>query len=115
MGCSSRLAGAWSLPVVIDAVSCTHGLLDDIRTHIDRERQERFNKIQLFDAIAWVHQLLPSLHIERKLASVVEHVGRTETRQRALDHGAIGFLYKPFDAADLLGAIQPALKSLRRI
>ena len=52
MGCSSRLAGAWSLPVVIDASSCTHGLLDDIRTHIDRERQERFNKIQLFDAIA---------------------------------------------------------------
>jgi hypothetical protein len=26
MGCSSRLAGTWSLPVVIDAVSCTHGL-----------------------------------------------------------------------------------------
>jgi len=32
-----------------------------------------------------------------------------EIRQRALDEGAIGFLYKPFDAADLLGAIQPAL------
>jgi FixJ family two-component response regulator len=32
-----------------------------------------------------------------------------ETRQRALDEGAAGFLYKPFDAADLLGAIQPAL------
>jgi hypothetical protein len=55
---------------VIDAVSCTHGLLDD---HIDRERQERFNKIQLFDAIAWVHQLLPSLHIKRKLASAAVH------------------------------------------
>ncbi len=32
-----------------------------------------------------------------------------ETRQRALGEGAIGFLYKPFDAADLLGAIQAAL------
>jgi FixJ family two-component response regulator len=32
-----------------------------------------------------------------------------EIRQRALAQGAIGFLYKPFDAADLLGAIQPAL------
>jgi D-lactate dehydrogenase len=61
------------LPVVIDAVSCTHGLLDDVRTHIDRERQERFNKIQLFDAIAWVHQLLPRLHIKRKLASAAVH------------------------------------------
>jgi FixJ family two-component response regulator len=32
-----------------------------------------------------------------------------EIRQRALAQGAIGFLYKPFDAADLLGVIQPAL------
>jgi FixJ family two-component response regulator len=32
-----------------------------------------------------------------------------EIRQRALDQGAVGFLYKPFDAADLLGAIQPAV------
>jgi D-lactate dehydrogenase len=54
---------AGTLPIVIDAVSCTHGLLDDVRTHIDAERQERFNKIQLVDAIAWAHQLLPSLHI----------------------------------------------------
>jgi FixJ family two-component response regulator len=32
-----------------------------------------------------------------------------EIRKRALDQGAIGFLYKPFDAADLLGAMQPAM------
>ena len=64
---------AGALPVVIDAVSCTHGLLDDVRTHIDRERQERFTKIQIVDAIAWVHQLLPSLHIKRKLASAAVH------------------------------------------
>ena len=32
-----------------------------------------------------------------------------ETRQRALSQGAAGFLYKPFDAADLLGAIEFAL------
>ncbi len=32
-----------------------------------------------------------------------------ELRQRALDQGAAGFLYKPFDAADLLRTIQPAL------
>jgi len=61
------------LPIVIDAVSCTHGLLDDVRTHIDRDRQERFNKMQLVDAIAWVHKLLPSLYIKRKLANAVVH------------------------------------------
>jgi D-lactate dehydrogenase len=62
-----------TLPIVIDAVSCTHGLLDDVRTHVDPERQERFDKIQIVDAIAWAHQLLPSVHIGRKLASAAVH------------------------------------------
>jgi FixJ family two-component response regulator len=34
-----------------------------------------------------------------------------EIRQRALSQGAAGFLHKPFDAADLLGAIELALKA----
>jgi FixJ family two-component response regulator len=33
------------------------------------------------------------------------------TRKRALDGGAVRFLYKPFDAAELLGAIQAALSN----
>jgi FixJ family two-component response regulator len=32
-----------------------------------------------------------------------------ETRQKALDEGAVTFLYKPFNAADLVAAIQAAL------
>jgi FixJ family two-component response regulator len=36
-----------------------------------------------------------------------------ETRQRALDGGAVEFLYKPFDAAELLEAIQTALNNSR--
>lgn len=32
-----------------------------------------------------------------------------ETRQSALDDGAVGFLYKPFDAGELLEAIRVAL------
>jgi FixJ family two-component response regulator len=34
-----------------------------------------------------------------------------KTRKRALDDGASIFLYKPFDAGELLGAIQAALSS----
>src|ERR1700693_6261021 len=64
---------AGTLPIVIDAVSCTHGLLDDVRTPIDRARQERFTKIQIVDAIAWTHKLLANLHIQRKLASAAVH------------------------------------------
>jgi D-lactate dehydrogenase len=64
---------AGALPIVIDAVSCTHGLLDDVRNHLDPERAKRFNTIQLIDAIAWAHQLLPNLRIARKLASAAVH------------------------------------------
>jgi FixJ family two-component response regulator len=39
--------------------------------------------------------------------------GDDETRRRALNGGAIAFLSKPFDAAELLGAIQTALSSSR--
>jgi FixJ family two-component response regulator len=34
-----------------------------------------------------------------------------ETRQRALNEGAVRFLYKPFDAAELLGVIQGVLSN----
>jgi FixJ family two-component response regulator len=33
-----------------------------------------------------------------------------ETRRRAMSQGAAAFLYKPFDAVDLLGAIERALR-----
>jgi FixJ family two-component response regulator len=36
-----------------------------------------------------------------------------EIRQKALDNGAIDFLFKPFNAADLLEAIQAALAKAR--
>jgi FixJ family two-component response regulator len=35
-----------------------------------------------------------------------------DIRRRALDGGAVDFLYKPFDAADLLGAIDRALNEV---
>jgi FixJ family two-component response regulator len=36
-----------------------------------------------------------------------------EIRERALSQGAAGFLCKPFDAADLLGAIELAVSAAR--
>ena len=38
-----------------------------------------------------------------------------ETRLRALDGGAVAFLYKPFDAAELLGAMQAAVNNSREV
>jgi FixJ family two-component response regulator len=37
------------------------------------------------------------------------------TRRRALDGGAVAFLYKPFDAAELLGTIKTALNNPREV
>jgi FixJ family two-component response regulator len=39
---------------------------------------------------------------------------RDEIRQQALDEGAVDFLYKPFNAAELLEAIQAALAKARQ-
>jgi D-lactate dehydrogenase len=64
---------AATLPIVIDAVSCTHGLLEDVRDHLEPERQARFDKMRVIDAIEWAHELLPSLSIERKLISAAVH------------------------------------------
>jgi FixJ family two-component response regulator len=38
---------------------------------------------------------------------ITAHNRSDEIRQRALDEGAVDFLYKPFDAAELLEVIQP--------
>jgi D-lactate dehydrogenase len=52
------------LPVVVDASSCTHGLLED----------EPPAGVEVLDSIAWVHDhLLERLEISDKLSSVVVH------------------------------------------
>jgi D-lactate dehydrogenase len=61
------------LPIVIDAVSCTHGLIDDVGSHLDDEHRQRFEKVTMHDAIEWVHQLLPSLKVTRKYDSAAVH------------------------------------------
>lgn len=60
--------GRWSdggrLPVVIDASSCAHGLIDDVAA----------DGVQVLDSVAWVHDhLLDRLQITRRLSSVVVH------------------------------------------
>jgi FixJ family two-component response regulator len=37
----------------------------------------------------------------------------TEIRQKALNEGAVGFLYKPFNAAELLEVVQAAMAKAR--
>jgi D-lactate dehydrogenase len=68
---AQRISGAlarWSdggkLPVVIDATSCSHGLISDVAPE----------GVEILDSIAWVHDhLLERLVLARTLRSVVVH------------------------------------------
>ena len=82
------------LPIVVDATSCTHGLLDT-GPLLDDVNRERHRKLEILDSIAWAHdRLLPQLEISRKVDSAVVHptcstrqlglVGALEQTARAL-------------------------------
>ena len=67
-------SNAGTLPVVIDAVSCTHGLLDDVRTHIDRAatRAVQQDPDRRRDRLGLTNYS-QAFQIKRKLASAAVH------------------------------------------
>ncbi|MDX6660643.1 MAG: D-lactate dehydrogenase, partial [Solirubrobacteraceae bacterium] len=69
-----RWSDGGALPVVIDATSCAHGLLQDIAPHLDEDARERHARVEVLDAIAWAHdRLLPALDVKRRVGSVAVH------------------------------------------
>jgi D-lactate dehydrogenase len=68
-----RWSDAGSLPVVVDAASCTLGLKEDILTQLDGERKEQYQSLKIIDSIVWCHDLLPNLTIYRTLPRVAVH------------------------------------------
>jgi D-lactate dehydrogenase len=65
---------AGRLPIVVDASSCTHGLVRDVAAHLDHEQGERHGQLELLDSIAWAHdRLLPRLQVRRRLGAVAVH------------------------------------------
>ena len=68
-----RWSDGATLPIVVDAASCTLGLLDDVGKHLDPERKARHDQLDIRDSIAWCHDLLPQLTISRKLGRVAVH------------------------------------------
>jgi D-lactate dehydrogenase len=82
-------SGHGQLPVVIDAASCTNGLLDDVKNYLDDEHRARLDQITLLDAIAWCDSLLPNLTISERIERVAvhptcssTHLGLTKTLER---------------------------------
>jgi D-lactate dehydrogenase len=59
-----RWSEGGQLPVVIDASSCSHGVIAEVDP----------DGVEVIDSIAWVHdRLLPRLEVRRKLGSVAVH------------------------------------------
>jgi D-lactate dehydrogenase len=82
-------SGHGTLPVVIDAASCTNGLLDDVKNYLDETRRARLERITLLDSIAWCDRLLPALTVTRRVERAAvhptcsaTHLGLTKTLER---------------------------------
>ena len=61
------------LPIVIDTSPCAYGLTTG-RPHLTPENQQRFDKLQILDSVAFVHdQLLPRLTVRHRVRSVALH------------------------------------------
>jgi D-lactate dehydrogenase len=69
-----RWTDGGKLPLVIDATSCAHGLVQDVAVRLDDEGRGRFEQIELLDSIAWVHdRLMPRLRVTRRAGAVAVH------------------------------------------
>jgi D-lactate dehydrogenase len=69
-----RWSGEGELPVVIDATSCAHGLVEDLPSQLADDDRERYERIEVLDSIAWAHdRLLPDLDVWRKVSTVAVH------------------------------------------
>ncbi|MBK5111246.1 MAG: 4Fe-4S dicluster domain-containing protein [Thermoleophilia bacterium] len=69
-----RWSGGGTLPVVIDASSCGHGLTDPGPGVLSEENESRHAEIEVIDSVAWVERfLLPNLELKRKVDSVTVH------------------------------------------
>jgi len=82
-------SGHGTIPVVIDAASCTNGLLDDVKNYLDDTRRARLEQITLLDAIAWCDSLFPALAVSERIERAAvhptcssTHLGLTKTLER---------------------------------
>jgi D-lactate dehydrogenase len=69
-----RWTGGAELPAVIDASSCTHGLLAEAGGALTEQNLERHSRLEIIDAVFWASdRLVPRLGIARKVDSVAVH------------------------------------------
>ena len=73
--------------MVVDATSCTLGLVHEVEPYLTDESAERHSALRIVDSIQWAHDtLLPHLSVRAKVPSAVihstcagQHLGLTDT------------------------------------
>jgi D-lactate dehydrogenase len=69
-----RWSGAGELPIVIDASSCTHALVEDAAAELGEQNREHHSELELIDAVSWARdRLLPRLPTHATLGAVALH------------------------------------------
>jgi D-lactate dehydrogenase len=69
-----RWSDEGSLPVVIDAASCTHAITEPGEGVLSEPNAERHAALQILDSVAWAHdRLLSALEVGRKVGSATVH------------------------------------------
>lgn len=68
-----RWSDGGRLPVVVDAASCTLGIVEDVARHVPEDMRERLKQVRVLDSVQWISELLADLPPARKLERVVLH------------------------------------------
>ncbi|MFL5821909.1 MAG: FAD-binding and (Fe-S)-binding domain-containing protein [Solirubrobacteraceae bacterium] len=69
-----RWTGNGDLPLVVDASSCTHGLIQDVGAELGDSLRERYERLRILDSIEWVHdRLLPGLSVPERVGLAAVH------------------------------------------
>jgi D-lactate dehydrogenase len=67
-------SGEGALPIVIDAASCTGGVVDPGEGVLDEENAERLGKLEILDSVAWAYdRLLPWLEVGERVGVATVH------------------------------------------
>jgi D-lactate dehydrogenase len=73
------------LPVVVDAASCTHSIVEPGDGVLSEENAARLGGLEVLDSVAWAHdRLLPRLEVGRRVGSATVHP-TCATRQLGLE------------------------------
>ncbi|MCS4535060.1 FAD-binding and (Fe-S)-binding domain-containing protein [Corynebacterium sp. HS2168-gen11] len=81
-----RWSNGGELPIIIDAASCTHGVLENIAQVLDSTDADRLAQLTIYDAVTWIYQeVLPHLPIVHDLGTIavhpncsIQHMGLTD-------------------------------------